>query len=77
MKEDEDITTHFLRVDEIVNSNKVLGEEVKELVIVQKVLISLPMKFDPNIYSLEERAYISTLSMEDLHGILTTYEMRT
>jgi hypothetical protein len=53
MKEDEDISAHFLRVDEIVNSIKGLGEEVKEPVIVQKVLISLPMTFDHNIYSLE------------------------
>jgi hypothetical protein len=77
MKEDEDIATYFLRVDEIVNVIKGLGEEVKEPVIVQKVLRSLPMRFDPNIYSLEEREYISTLSMDELHGILTAYEMRT
>jgi hypothetical protein len=30
MKEDEDIATYFLRVDEIVNSIKGLGEEIKE-----------------------------------------------
>jgi hypothetical protein len=34
MKEDEDIATYFLRVDEIVNSIKGLGEEIKEPVIV-------------------------------------------
>jgi hypothetical protein len=35
------------------------------------------MIFDPNISSLEERTYLDTLSMDELHGILTTYEMRT
>jgi hypothetical protein len=45
--------------------------------IVQKVLRSVPMRFDPKISALEEREYISTLSMEKLHGILTTYEMKT
>ena len=53
MKEDKDIASQFLQVDEIVNDIKGLGEEFKEPVIVQKVLMSLPMTFDPNIYSLE------------------------
>jgi hypothetical protein len=77
MKEDEDIATYFLRVDEIVNVIKGLGEEMKEPVIVQKVLRSLPMRFDLNISSLEEREDLATLSMDELHGILIAYEMRT
>jgi hypothetical protein len=64
MKEDEDIATYFLRVDEIVNVIKGLGEEIKEPVIVQKVLRSLPMRFDPKISSLEEREDLATLSMD-------------
>jgi hypothetical protein len=44
--------------------------------IVQKVLRSLPMRFDPNMLALEERKYLDTLSMDELHGIFTTYEMR-
>jgi hypothetical protein len=38
MKEEEDIAAYFLRVDEIVNVIKGLGEEMNKLVIVQKVL---------------------------------------
>jgi hypothetical protein len=49
MKEDENIATYFLRVDETVNAIIGLGEEIKESVIVQKVLRSLPMRFDPKI----------------------------
>jgi hypothetical protein len=49
MKEDEKIAAYFLRVDEIVNAILGLGEEIKEFVIVQKVLRSLPMIFDPKI----------------------------
>jgi hypothetical protein len=37
MKEDEDITAYFLRVDEIMNAIIGLGEEIEESVIVQKV----------------------------------------
>jgi hypothetical protein len=56
MKEDENIAAYFLRVDEIVNAIIGLGEEIKESVIVQKVLRSLPMRFNPKISTLEERS---------------------
>jgi hypothetical protein len=77
MKEDEDIAAYFLRVDETVNAIIGLGEEIKESVIVQKVLRSLPMRFDPKISTLEEREDLDSISMDELHGIFTTYEMRT
>jgi hypothetical protein len=54
-----------------------LGEEIQEYVIVQKVLRSLPMRFDPKISTLEERENLNSISMDELHGIFTTYEMRT
>jgi hypothetical protein len=77
MKEDENIAGYFLRVDEPINAIIGLGEEIKESVIVQKVLRSLPMRFDPKISTLQERSYLNSISMEKLHGIFTTYEMRT
>jgi hypothetical protein len=77
MKEDENIAAYFLRVDETVNAIIGLGEEIEESVIVQKVLGSLPMRFDPKISSLEERSGLNSVIMDELHGIFTTYEMRT
>jgi hypothetical protein len=77
MKEDENIAAYFLRVDETVNAIIGLGEEIKESVIVQKVLRSLPMRFDPKISTLEEREDLDSISMDELHGIFTAYEMRT
>jgi hypothetical protein len=77
MKEDEDITAYFLRVDETVNAIIGLGEEIEESVIVQKVLRSLPMRFNPKISALEERSDLNSISMDELHGIFTAYEMRT
>jgi hypothetical protein len=76
MKEDENIAAYFLRVHETVNVIKGLGEEIKGSVVVQKILKSLPLKLDPKITALEERADLATLSMNELHQILTTYEMR-
>ena len=77
MKEDEDITTYFLRVDEIVNAIIGLGEEIEEYVIVLKILRSLSMRFNPKISALEERSDLNSISMDELHGIFTAYEMRT
>jgi hypothetical protein len=53
MKEDEDITAYFLRVDETVSEIIGLGEEIEESVIVQKVLRFLFMRFNPKISALE------------------------
>ena len=77
MKEYEDITTYFLRIDEIVNAIIGLGEKIEEFVIVQKVLRSLPMRFNPKISTLEERSDLDSISMDEMHGIFTAYEMRT
>jgi hypothetical protein len=77
MKEDEDIATYFLRVDETMNEIIGLGEEIKEYVIVPKVLRSLPMRFNPKISALEERSDLNSIRMDELCGIFTAYEMRT
>ena len=34
------------------------------------------MRFDPKISALEERLNLDSISMDELHGIFTTYEMR-
>jgi hypothetical protein len=77
MKEDENIVAYFLQVDEIVNVIIGLEEEIEESVIVQKVLRSLPMIFDPKISALEQRSDLNSIRIDELHGIFTTYEMRT
>jgi hypothetical protein len=35
------------------------------------------MRFYPKISALEEREYLNSISMDELHGIFTAYEMRT
>jgi hypothetical protein len=77
MKEDENISSYFLRFDETVNEIMGFGEENNKSIIVQKVLISLYMIFDPKISALEEVANLNSISMDELHGIFTAYEMRT
>ena len=71
MKEDEDIAAYFLRVDEIVKTMGGLGEKVENTMLLQKILRSLPMRFDSKFSSLEEIQDLDKLSMDELHGILT------
>ena len=35
------------------------------------------MRFDSKVSALEERKDLDRLSMDELHGILTTYEIKT
>lgn len=76
MKEEEGIATYFLWVDEIVNTMRVIGEQVDNTTLVQKILISLPMRFDSKFLALEARKDLDKLRMDELHGILIVYEMR-
>jgi hypothetical protein len=77
MKEEENIAEYLQRVDEIVNSVRALGETVEDKYIVQKVLRSFPMRYDAKISTLEDRDNLEKLTMDELHGILIAYEMRT
>jgi hypothetical protein len=52
MKEEKNIAKYLLRVDEIVHILKRLGEELDEKIVVQKVLRSVPMRYDPKLSTL-------------------------
>eukprot|EP00253_Pinus_taeda_P010593 PITA_10593 len=76
MHNDESLASYFLCIDEIVNCMKNLGEEIKEVVVVEKILRSLSPKFDSKVYAIEEKENLNNLTISQLHEILTTYEMR-
>jgi hypothetical protein len=77
MNEKEDIATYFLRVDRVVNAIRRLGEEIDESLVVQKVLRSLLFKYDAKVSAIEETRDLTKMTMDELHGSLITYEMRT
>ena len=76
MYNDESVANYFLRVDEIVNCMKNLGEEIKEAIVVEKVQRSLSPKFESKVSAIEEKENLRTLTMSQLYEILTAYEMR-
>jgi hypothetical protein len=76
MNEDETVSKYFLRVEELVNAMKGLGEKIEESFLVQKILRSLLDKFNPKVSAIEELNDLKTLSIDQLLGTLTAYEMR-
>jgi hypothetical protein len=76
MKEDETIGKYFLRVEELVNAMKELGEKIEEPSLVQKILRSLLDRFNPKISAIEKLNDIKTLEFDKILGTLTAYEMR-
>lgn len=75
MKESENIAAYLLRLDEVVNSVTGLGE-FNESLIFQKVLRSLSLKYDAKVLAIEKSRDLTKIKMDELHGILTAYEMR-
>ena len=55
---------------------KGLGEKFEESLLVHKILRSLPDKFNPKVSAIEELNDLKTLSIDQLLGTLTAYEMR-
>jgi len=53
MYNDESVANYFVRIDEIVNCMKNLGEEIKEVVVVEKVLRSLSSKLESKVSAIE------------------------
>jgi hypothetical protein len=66
MNEKEDIATYFLRVDEVVNYIRGLGEDLDESLVVQKVLRSLLLKYHAKVSGIEETRDLTKMKMNEL-----------
>jgi hypothetical protein len=71
------IVEYLHRVDEVVNSIRATRGEITDKPIVQNILRSLPMRYDANISTTEDRPEHDKLRVDHLLLILTTYEIRT
>ncbi|KAL6318455.1 hypothetical protein AAG906_041222 [Vitis piasezkii] len=76
MQEDETITKYSDRIALIVNKIRSLGEEFPDARIVEKVLVTLPERFESKISSLEESRDLSQISLAELMNALQAQEQR-
>ncbi|XP_076918762.1 uncharacterized protein LOC143579299 [Bidens hawaiensis] len=76
MKDDETVSDFLSRVMRIVNQNRAYGEDVSDQLVVEKVLRSLPTKWDHVLTAIEESKVLSTQSFDQLMGSLQSHEER-
>ncbi|XP_077252544.1 uncharacterized protein LOC143891938 [Tasmannia lanceolata] len=75
MKNEEAISEMFTRFINIINELKSLGREYSSIDLVNKILRSLPTRWDSKVASIQEAKDISKPALEELSGSLITYEM--
>lgn len=76
MKESETIKDYSEKLIAIANKVKILGTEFTDSRIVQKLLVSLPEKFEATIASLENTKDLSRISLAELLSALQAQEQR-
>nr|KYP45272.1 hypothetical protein KK1_033146 [Cajanus cajan] len=74
MKESETVKDYYSKIKEIVNQMRAYGENILDKKIVEKILISVPRKYDPIVTTIEQTKDLSTLSVTKLMGSLEAYE---
>ena len=73
---EESIASFFLCLDDIVNRMRNLGETITDTNLVENFLISLTPKFESKVSTIQDKQDLQTLTIVQLHGILTACEMR-
>ena len=76
MKESETIKEYADKLLSIVNKVRLLGSEFSDSRIVQKILVTLPERFEATISSLENAKDLSRISLAELLNALQAQEQR-
>jgi len=74
MKETETIKEYFDRLFIVVNKIRLLREDLSDRRIVEKVLVSLPERFETKISALEDSRDPTKISLIELMNSLQTLE---
>ncbi|GAV79723.1 UBN2 domain-containing protein, partial [Cephalotus follicularis] len=75
MKENENISSMFVRFTNIINSLQSLNKCYTNSEMVRKILRCLPKSWMPKVTAIEEAKDLNTLPLEELLGSLMTHEM--
>jgi hypothetical protein len=76
MGEDESVTDYFARTLAIANKMTSHGERMEQVTVVEKILRSMPAKFNYVVCSIEESNDVTTLSIDELQSSLIVHEQR-
>lgn len=75
VKSGESIQEYFSRVT-VINQMRTYGEDIEDVKVVQKILRSIPTKFDHVVAAIEESKNLSVISINELMGSLQAHEQR-
>ncbi|KAK4417491.1 hypothetical protein Salat_2574800 [Sesamum alatum] len=77
MNETEPLKDYTDRLLKVVNKIRLLGEDLPDSRVVEKLLVTLPERFETKISSLEESRDLSTISLTELlHALQALEQMR-
>jgi hypothetical protein len=76
MKELETIKDYFDRLLDIINKVRLLGTNFSDSRIVQKILVTVPEKFEATISSIENSKDVSSITLAELLNALQAQEQR-
>nr|XP_028948055.1 uncharacterized protein LOC103454709 [Malus domestica] len=74
MKAGETVNDYFGRTLAIANKMRFHGEQMKDVVIIEKILRSMTSKYDYVVCSIEELNDLDALSIDELHSSLLVHE---
>ena len=76
MKDLDTVDSFYTHMIALINQIKSHGETIECTKVVEKVLRSLPPKFDTLVVTLEEIKYLSQFSLDELQASLINHEHR-
>ncbi|KAK0578492.1 hypothetical protein LWI29_011304 [Acer saccharum] len=76
MKESETVKDRIDRLTKVVNQIRLLGKELTERRIVEKVFVSVPERFESKVSSLEDSKDISQLTVTEVVNALQAFKQR-
>ena len=76
MKDSDSIEQFSNCVMNVVNQIRMNGDELSDQKVIEKILRSLPIKFDNLVVAIEESKDLTTLSIDELFGSLYNHEGR-
>ncbi|TXG72546.1 hypothetical protein EZV62_001125 [Acer yangbiense] len=76
MKESESVKDYSSKLSELVNQMRLYGETAEDYKVVEKMLISLPEKFEAKVAAIEESSDLKKMTISEMVSKLQAQEQR-
>ncbi|TXG68351.1 hypothetical protein EZV62_003286 [Acer yangbiense] len=76
MKESESVKDYSSKLSELVNQMRLYGETMEDYKVVEKMLISLPEKFEAKVAAIEESCDLKKMTISEMVSKLQAQEQR-